>query len=163
MAAGITLAAALATPGALAGGISLICFGVILWGIAELYRAGRVIVYERMSKESSYQNLGCRSDFSDLPEIEYLSEKHDVTIKLTRRQIESYPFKAAKIGFLPEKCENKVKHPFLLVLKQLANQLSASVLVYDSQLKKKVFTIDLDGRLLHLSENPLTVAEIEKI
>lgn len=159
VAAGIALIAAIATTGAIAGGVTLIVLGLGGLLLTEAYRADRMDKTQRIMKKHLSETLHFREDYRNVPEIGWTEDKKNVNVRLTQRQIDAYPlieFQRPSKIFVAN-CDNKQNHPFVIIVKPDDNQHEVSAIVYDSKMKKKSFHFELNGETIKLNEAPQTI------
>lgn len=147
IAAGIALIAALTTAAAITGGVSLIAAGVIFLIFSNLYLYGRAYGIEKAEKKFFSDGLKCREDFSDLKRVQWTETSKTVKIKLTKTQMgeveKGLQDSADKLYTLSGDCKNIKDLPFLLCFEK--DKGSFNVAVFDSKLKKKDFSVEIEG------------------
>lgn len=154
---GIALIAALATAGAIAGGISLIILGAGLLS----YAVGMPILREKFH-ESWYlteirKKFQCAEDFTDLPKVEYLGfNKHGRMLEQVRILLKTEQLAGEK-GVLRGMYKDKLS--FLICFKKTAeNERQINLVTLGRQKQRKEFVVEYDGQDIPMEKKPISIS-----
>lgn len=148
---GITLAAAIATPAAIAGGVTIILFGSLLF----LYSFGMPFLREKLH-ESFYlseirKKFHCNENFSNLQNVAYDRNHKQLHILLSTEQI------AQEKGLL--KGVDRKGLSFLISYKNIEeNKKEINLFTLGKFNQIKTIEIDFEGQTIPLEKNPIPLS-----